>query len=213
MDSASTSHLDIHSHFCFESSSSSCYASGCIASPLVCGSRFRERMSVRSHAPSVRLAINHLLRTLGIAGTLHRDRRGSLVEAIQIVWCEFHCGCAKVLFQAVQLRGAGNRHDPGLLRQNPRERDLSRSRILLLGKTADQIYERLVRLAIFLIETRHSVAEVARIKLCLFCDFAREESLAERAERYEADSEFFQWWAGSLVPALSTTRSIRFVAR
>ena len=170
-------------------------------------------MSVRSHAPSVRLTINHLLRTIGITSTLHRDRRGSLVEAIEIVWCEFHCSCAKVLFQAVQLRGAGNRHDPRPLRQNPRERDLGRSRILLLSKTPDQVDQRLVRLAILLIETWHSVAEIARVKLCLFCDFAREESLAERAERYEANSELFQCWAESLVPALSTTRSIRFVAR
>src|SRR6266568_3213951 len=111
---------------------------------------------------------------------------------MQIVGCQFHCGCAEVLFQAVQLCGARDRYDPGLLSQNPRERDLSRSRILLLRKTADQIYERLVRLAIFFIETWHGVAEVVRVELCFFCDFAREESLPERAERYEADSEFFQ---------------------
>ncbi len=92
----------------------------------------------------------------------------------------------------MQLCGARDRYDPGLLRQNPRERDLSRSRILLLRKTADQVYQRLVRLAIFFVETWHSVAEVVRVKLRFFSDFAREKSLAERAERDEADSEFFQ---------------------
>src|ERR1700748_2022686 len=92
----------------------------------------------------------------------------------------------------MQLCSSRDRHDPGLLRQNPRQRDLCRSCIFLLRKTAHQVYERLVRFAILLVETWHAVAEVARVELCFFRDLARQESLAERAERYEADSKFFQ---------------------
>ena len=47
------------------------------------------------------LPINHLLRTFGVAGAVHRDGRSCFVEAMQIIWCKFHCGRAKVLVQAV----------------------------------------------------------------------------------------------------------------
>jgi hypothetical protein len=39
----------------------------------------------------------------------------------------------------VQLRGARDRNDPRLLRQQPRERYLSRRRLLLLRDPAQQI--------------------------------------------------------------------------
>ena len=54
---------------------------------------------------------------------------------------------ADIFFQPMQLGGAGDRHDPGLLRQQPGQRDLRRRRALSFGDLAKQIDQGLVGLA------------------------------------------------------------------
>ena len=54
---------------------------------------------------------------------------------------------AEVLVETVQLRCARNGNDPRLLREQPRERDLSRRRLLAVRDRLQQVDDRLIRLA------------------------------------------------------------------
>src|SRR2546423_4203204 len=90
----------------------------------------------------------------------------------------------------MQLRRAGDRHNPRLLRQQPRERNLSRRYLLPFCDAAKQIDERLIRLESLRRESRQGAAEVGAVELRIFVDFAGEEASAERTVRHEADSEF-----------------------
>src|SRR4051794_2975271 len=93
----------------------------------------------------------------------------------------------------MQLRRAGNRDDPRLLREHPRERDLRRRRALALGDRAHELDERLVRASRVRIgEARDRVTEVAALELRVLRDRAGEEALAEWAERDEADAELLE---------------------
>ena len=92
----------------------------------------------------------------------------------------------------MQLGGAGDRHDPGLLRQQPGERDLRRRRLLSAAMSAEQIDQRLVCLAGLRREARDDVAEVGAVERRVLVDRAGEKSLAERAEGNEADAEFLE---------------------
>src|SRR6266566_6444297 len=51
-------------------------------------------------------------------------------DITEVVRPEFDCNCSDVLFQTIQLRGAGNWNNPRLPGQQPRQRDLSRRRLL-----------------------------------------------------------------------------------
>src|SRR5207248_4330518 len=68
---------------------------------------------------------------------------------------------APMFLEAIQLRGPGDRHDPWLLREQRRERDLRRRRVLPLRHLPEQIHQRLVRPARFRSEARHDPAERA----------------------------------------------------
>ena len=57
---------------------------------------------------------------------------------------------------------------------------------------AEQIDQRLVRLARLRREARERVAEVVAVERRVCVDRAGEEALAQRAERHEADAEFFE---------------------
>jgi hypothetical protein len=59
-------------------------------------------------------------------GSLHHDPRGRGIDLAEIVGSEFDFSGAQVLREAIQLRDTGDWHDPGLLRQQPGERDLGR---------------------------------------------------------------------------------------
>ena len=73
-------------------------------------------------------------------------------------------GRAEILFEAVALRRPWDRHDPGLLRQQPGERDLRRRRLLPLGELLQPLDERQVRLPVLRREARDDVAEVVRYR-------------------------------------------------
>ena len=64
----------------------------------------------------------------GVAGPLHRDLGDGAIDLAQVVGRQLDGGCAEVLLQAMQLGGAGDRNDPGLLRQQPGQGDLRRRR-------------------------------------------------------------------------------------
>src|SRR5438445_8769901 len=92
----------------------------------------------------------------------------------------------------MQLRGAWDRNNPRLLRKQPSERDLSRCRLLPFCDAAEQINQGLIRLEGLRREAREGAAEVGAVELRAFVDLAREEALAQRAVRDEADPEFLK---------------------
>src|SRR5207237_4357852 len=92
----------------------------------------------------------------------------------------------------MQLRGAWDGNDPGLLGQQPRERDLSRSRLLTLCDAAEQINQGLIRLESFRREAREGATEVGTVEGRVFVNLAREEALAQRTVRHEAYPEFLE---------------------
>src|SRR5438128_2133709 len=69
-------------------------------------------------------ATRPLLDVLRITCALYLDLRRGAVDRAELVGRQLDVGCSEVLLEAVQLRGARNRHDPRLLREQPRERDL-----------------------------------------------------------------------------------------
>ena len=83
----------------------------------------------------------------------------------------------------MQLRGAWNRNNPGLLGEQPSERDLSRGRILPLGDRTQQIDQCLIHFPSFRRKARDGVAEIGTIERRVFVDLAREEAFAQRTVR------------------------------
>src|SRR6202035_1838879 len=97
-----------------------------------------------------------------------------------------------VLLQSMQLRGAGDRHDPGLLGKEPGECARGGRRVLALRDAREQIDQRLVRLPGLRREAGDGVAEVGAVEGGALVDLAGEEALAQRAEGNEADPELLQ---------------------
>src|SRR5437588_2357839 len=92
----------------------------------------------------------------------------------------------------MQLRGAWDRYNPGLLGQQPRERDLSRCRLLSFRDLAEQIDERLIRLESVRREAGQGAAEIGAIELRVFVNLSREKAFTQGAVRDKADSEFLE---------------------
>src|SRR5690349_12587755 len=97
-----------------------------------------------------------------------------------------------VLLEPMQLGRAGNWHDPGLLSEQPGECDLSGRGFLALGHLTQQIHYRLIGFPRFWRKTRNDVAEIVSVEICFLVDCARQETFAERTERYKANAQFFQ---------------------
>ena len=62
-----------------------------------------------------RLEVGHPFGGLAVAAALHFDLRGGVLDLGELVGRQLDVGSADVLPQAVQLAGAGDRDDPGLL--------------------------------------------------------------------------------------------------
>src|SRR5436190_8617078 len=92
----------------------------------------------------------------------------------------------------MQLGRTWDGHDPRLLRQQPRERNLGDCRLLPLPNTGEQINQGLIRLESLGREARKGAAEVGAIELRALIDLAREEALAQRTKRNKTYSEFLQ---------------------
>src|SRR6516164_6048672 len=124
--------------------------------------------------------------------SLHRNLRSCVFDVAKIALGEFNGGCPDVFLKPMQLRGAWNWDDPGLLTEDPRQCDLGRRCLLPLSNLADQVYQGLVRLAGLWVEARDCIPEVAAVECGVLIDLAREEALAQRAERNEADPKLLK---------------------
>ncbi len=89
----------------------------------------------------------------------------------------------------MELCGTGDRHDPRLLPEEPRDRDLRGSRVLLFRDSAEQVDERLIGLHCLRCEARQNAAKVVAGELGFLVHRAGQEALAERAVRHEADAQ------------------------
>src|SRR5262249_12056896 len=97
-----------------------------------------------------------------------------------------------ILFEARELRRAGNRHDPRPLCEQPRKRDLRGRGLLSDCHGCKELDERPIRFARLRFEARKRVAEVVLVERRRRVDTTRQETLAERAEGDEADAELFE---------------------
>src|SRR6478672_3175447 len=97
-----------------------------------------------------------------------------------------------VLVETMTLRRSRDRHNPGLLREQPGQRELRRGRSFSLGEGLQPLHEGQVGLAVLLGEPWHDVAKIARLERRLVVNRAGQKALAQRTERYEADAEFLE---------------------
>ena len=113
----------------------------------------------------------------------------------------------EVLVEALEPPGPGDRHDPRLLGEEPGQRDLGRAlRRRARRSSRTQVDERLVRLAGLLGEARDRPPDVALRERGRGVDGTRQEALAERAERDEADAQLLER-PGSPPPRAGATRA------
>jgi hypothetical protein len=82
-----------------------------------------------------------------ISVSLNFDCGNGISDGRKIVRRQFHVCAAKILFETVQLGGSGNRYDPRLLREQPRQRNLCLGRLLLVCNPPERIDERVWRTA------------------------------------------------------------------
>src|ERR1700686_4609661 len=108
---------------------------------------------------------------------------------MEIIGSEFDCDCSKVLVQTLQLARSRYRNDPRLLGEEPRERDLSRRRLLSVCDLAEQIDDRLVGFPSLRSEAREPGSNVGRVEGHGGINFRREKALPQRAPRNESDPE------------------------
>ncbi|HTU21809.1 MAG TPA: hypothetical protein VMG10_27470 [Gemmataceae bacterium] len=120
---------------------------------------------------------------------MHCDLGSGVVDLAEIVGRKLDGSRPDVLVQAMQLRGSRYWHHPRLLGKQPRERYLSRRRLLSLRDPAEQLDQGLIRLPCLRREARDGVAEVGAVELGVLVNLAREEALTQRAVGNEADSE------------------------
>src|SRR5579864_7650993 len=92
----------------------------------------------------------------------------------------------------MQLGRAWDWNHPGLLGQNPSQRDLSRRCLFLLRELADHVNYGLIRFSVLGREARHGVAEIRLVELRIFFDRSSQEALAQRAEWNKSDPKLFQ---------------------
>jgi hypothetical protein len=96
----------------------------------------------------------------GITLALDRNFGSCVLDLGEVVFRQRDVHRAKIFLQPMQLRRAGDRHDPRLLRQQPGERDLRRGCLLFVGNALEQVNERLVFLHRLRREARKNLAEV-----------------------------------------------------
>src|SRR5947209_754748 len=77
-------------------------------------------------------AIREFENGFGQARALHVNLTGGLIDVADVARSEFDIRCSQVFLKSVQLGSSGNRHDPPLLCEQPRECNLRRSGMLLL---------------------------------------------------------------------------------
>src|ERR1700723_2707528 len=92
----------------------------------------------------------------------------------------------------MQLRRTRNRNHPGLLSKQPSQRDLCTGHFFPVCHLTQNVYQLLIRLARLLMKAWNYIAEVFTVECCVLVDGSSEEAFAERAERHQADTQFFE---------------------
>src|SRR3954468_10039866 len=126
-----------------------------------------------------------------VTTSMHLDLRCGVLDLAEFVARKLDVGRTDVLLEPMQSAGSGDGDDPGLLSEEPGQGDLAGCRALAPGDAGEQVDDRLVVLQGVRCEAGDGAADVvARIEAGRRCDRAGQESLAQRAVRYEADAEF-----------------------
>src|ERR1700681_5119851 len=115
-----------------------------------------------------RSAARQRLKPFRIPSPFDPDVRGGAFDVTEIFGRKFDVCGSEVFFQAMQLGCARNRNDPRLLRKQPGESDLSGCRPFLLGDSAEQIDNGLVRFQSGWRKARERAAEIGTSKLRIF---------------------------------------------
>src|SRR6185437_1403467 len=76
--------------------------------------------------------------------------------------------------------------------EQPSKRNLSRSRLPLLGESADEVDNGLIGFPVLRREARDDIAKIAFVELCILADLARKEAFAQGTEWHKTDPKFFQ---------------------
>jgi hypothetical protein len=147
--------------------------------------------SIRARPDS---AVCHSLQLFGIASSLHGDLRCSTLDLVDILRAQIDVGCTDVLLHASQLRGAGNWNNPGLLSQQPRERDSSRCRLLTFCDSGDQLDQRLICFPRLRQKAGDTVSQICAGEYRFLVDCSGEETFSQWAIGNEADPEFLEGW-------------------
>src|SRR6266516_3346290 len=128
-----------------------------------------------------------------IASSVHRGLGKGAVNLAKIVATQLDVSRAKILFQTMQFRGARYGHNPRLLGEQPRERDLRRRLLLLLlCNLTKHINQSLIGFPSFGRKARENVTKIRTVERGMFVDLAGEETSAQRAVRNKTDAEFFE---------------------
>src|SRR6266516_6659453 len=129
-----------------------------------------------------------------IASSLHRGLGKGAVNLAKIVATQLDVSRAKILFQTMQFRGARYGHNPRLLGEQPRERDLRRRLLLLLCNLTKHINQSLIGFPSFGRKARENVTKIRTVERGMFVDLAGEETSAQRAKGNETYAEFLEGW-------------------
>jgi hypothetical protein len=81
-----------------------------------------------------RLATGGGHQMLGVALALDLNLGRGALDFGEVLRCQLDFRRAEVFLQPMQLGGAGDRHDPGLLGEQPSERDLLKRNCMATGK-------------------------------------------------------------------------------
>src|ERR1700691_1725693 len=129
------------------------------------------------------------LQFLRVPISLHRDAGNRAVDVVYLIRRQLDTGGSEIFFEAMQLGRAENGHDPRLLSEQPRKRNLCGCGVPLFADLSEQIDHGLVSLARLRRETGHDVAKVRAIELGILVDGAGQEPSSQRAEGHKADPE------------------------
>src|SRR5207237_1183906 len=122
-------------------------------------------------------------------GSLHSDPRGGIVDFAHIGLGQLDRGRSEVLFETLELARAWDRHDPGLLGEQPGERNLRGCGLLARGDAGQEVDDGHVGGAWVRGKGWRHIAEVGAAEARAGVDLARQKPRTERAEWDEADSE------------------------
>jgi hypothetical protein len=135
------------------------------------------RNTTREHI-FCRSATDQFFQVFGVPRPLHRDLGGSTLDLPEVVSSELDCRYAKVLLLALQLTGAGDGHNPRLLGQQPRQRELRRGS-LLRCKRGQHIHQPLIRFTCLGRKARGDIAKVSLVERRVLVDLSRQEAFAK----------------------------------